>query len=637
MYELTRDNMYHMTHNTAIADELIFLLNNIDLDKKIYTFPELTKLLLIEEVKQDKFELFHPRPFFNLNKINNELYLKFKANPEKYYDNIINIKYSPSKTWKQNWVEFVRDYVDFAAYCGLLPCYFKTPGSRATEYDGYLVSDQLKKFRNNEIRLERILLDYKYSNTSINIDRFKQFNIKVRPFYLGLRILQTLKKKGVDSLERRLFFAAITCAKNENIDDIVNYLLNWINTFGNVLNETNHSASFAKEGGRVATGMQDFYLKFNLLKRETIGFCQYFSITELGCDLLKEVPPNALFFGEVEEKTGLLYSPLVANLLLKFSLSVKKNIHTLQINDLLKSFHNINEETFNLCLDYLKEISPSPIQSIKDQLVYLNNFSHQYHVVPYNDFANSNEINFIISNIIEDTNEEYSIDKIDLPEKTLLEELEQAAYSGEGTRYEIALNNALLELPGNVNYFGANTIGERYSDIVWKVSMPTTEGLKTYLVIFEAKSGGAIKSFNERNAIPQIKNTIEQYKNDFKNVEGIWYVIVDSDQLPREGRHGGFRRNTTQINLSQKLFIIQQSINNLFGTTTIVTAFGIDAFLEYYKYLFAMSRFTHDKGFISGMYIKHFFNNGDIFTNYNSSYSCILNDSDDIKSFLNYG
>jgi hypothetical protein len=60
-----------------------------------------------------------------------------------------------------------------------------------------------------------------------------------------------------------LFFAAITCAKNENIPEIVNYLIKWINKNGNILNNTNHSIVFAKEGGRVATGMQDFYLKFN--------------------------------------------------------------------------------------------------------------------------------------------------------------------------------------------------------------------------------------------------------------------------------------------------------------------------------------------------------------------------------------
>jgi hypothetical protein len=637
MFDLNRDNMYHMTHNTAIADELLFLLNNIDLTNKFYTFPQLTKLLFIEEVKQDKFETFHPQPYSNLNRINRVLYLKFKADPEKYYDKIINLKYSPTKTWKQNWVEFVRDYVDFAAYCGLLPCYYKTPGNRASENDGYLVSGQLKRFRNNEISFERILLDYKYSNTSINIDRFKQFNIKVRPFYIGLKILESLKKKGINSLERRLFFAVITCAKNENIDEIVNYLANWIKTNGNILNETNHTASFAKEGGRVATGMQDFYLKYNLLERINIGSCQYFSITDIGSDLLKEVPPNAMYFGEVEVNTGLLYSPLVANILLKFTLSVKKNILTINKKELLNSFSTLNEETFNMCLGYLQEITPSPIQSISGLSIKLNDFSHQYHVVPYNDFANYNDIIFVESTKIDTSIERYGIEKIELPDQRILDELLAAAHSSEGTRYELALNEALRKLPGNIDYFGASTTGERYSDIVWKISMPTTEGPKTYLVIFEAKSGSAIRSFNERNVIPQIENTLKQYKSDFRNVEGIWYVIVDSNQLPREGRHGGSRKNSTQLNLSQKLFIIQQSINNLTGRTTIVTAFGIDAFIEYYKYLFAMSRPTFNENNISSMYIKHFFNTGEVFTNYNTSYSCILNDSNDINSFLNYG
>ena len=55
----------------------------------------------------------------------------------------MNIHYSTKKKWKQNWVEFARDYIDFAAYLGLLPCYYKTPG-RGSVFNGYLVSEKLK-------------------------------------------------------------------------------------------------------------------------------------------------------------------------------------------------------------------------------------------------------------------------------------------------------------------------------------------------------------------------------------------------------------------------------------------------------------------------------------------------------------
>ena len=51
-----------MPHNTAIAEELLFLLEIIDLKKRFYSFEELSKLFLIEQIKKNKFSDFHRMP-----------------------------------------------------------------------------------------------------------------------------------------------------------------------------------------------------------------------------------------------------------------------------------------------------------------------------------------------------------------------------------------------------------------------------------------------------------------------------------------------------------------------------------------------------------------------------------------------
>ena len=45
-----------------------------------------------------------------------EEYNNFIQNPDDKINDFFNCQYKPTKTWRQNWVEFVRDYVDFAAY-----------------------------------------------------------------------------------------------------------------------------------------------------------------------------------------------------------------------------------------------------------------------------------------------------------------------------------------------------------------------------------------------------------------------------------------------------------------------------------------------------------------------------------------
>ena len=227
--------------------------------------------------------------------------------------------------------------------------------------------------------------------------------------------------------------------------------------------------------------------------------------------------------------------------------------------------------------------------------------------------------------------------RLELPEQSILNELNKAAKSGDGERYETAIYEAFKLLPGSCKHYGSSFSGQRVSDIVWKISMPTIEGSKTYLIIIEAKSGSAIKSLNERNIIPQIENTVEFYFSEFKNIDGLWIMICDSDKIPRQDAHGGFRgANSNQLSFSQKLFKIQEALNNRFGRTTLVTAFGIEPFIEYYKYLYSNSRRTLMNNNIDKTYISQFFTFGSLFTMNFSVKSTVFKDSVDLKNLLCY-
>ena len=169
-------------------------------------------------------------------------------------------------------------------------------------------------------------MDYKYSNASINIRQYSQYNISVRPFYIGLKLLFKMKEYRVEKIENRLFFASISCAKDEKVNKIAHFLDNWIKEKGNFLNSKNHSDSFQKEATRIATGMKNFYLKCGLIKKEKEGRLTYMSITKKGEDLFINTPPNSLFYGKVDSNTGLYYSPIIARLLITFCDSVKNDV-----------------------------------------------------------------------------------------------------------------------------------------------------------------------------------------------------------------------------------------------------------------------------------------------------------------------
>ena len=152
-YRLEKSRLYHFPHNSALYEEFEFMLKSLDPEKtskKVYTFGEISKILLVEQVKEGTFEQFHPKPYDiftkkpppdfdtlvdkmggkNAKKLSEDrrsAFKRFLEDPNCNYEGFVDVQYKPTKTWRQNWVEFVRDYADLAAYCGLLPAFFKNP------------------------------------------------------------------------------------------------------------------------------------------------------------------------------------------------------------------------------------------------------------------------------------------------------------------------------------------------------------------------------------------------------------------------------------------------------------------------------------------------------------------------------
>jgi len=647
-----------MPHNTAIYEEFIFLLNIFDLERTEYSFDEIVKLMFVEQVKQNKFSEFHSNmPFPIFTKKNppdyDLLFAKFKEikksdkcpvgfpksdfdelletdietftnnfveRRHKAYkkflkdfdaDDIFETQYKPTKTWRQNWVEFVRDYVDFAAYCGLVPCYYKLPNKNKTSFNGFIVTQKLKDFRAGKLKLEEILMEYKYSNSSVRFEEYKQFFIKVRPFYCVLKILNLLKSKGINQIHNKLLFAYIVRLRNENeIEDFITEISDFIKTTGDLLTEKNTSKVLAEEANRVSIGMMPFLRELELVTISKNGSNTFLSTSKKGNELLKNTFPNTLFFGQYEENSGIAYSPLLALILNQFAIAVKSGIKNIDFNKLLNYFPKISKENLKYYLEQILLFNPSPIKELQQNKILLNDFENQYAVSPYLDFISLDDIDFIQNGSKTIEIQKLEIDKIQLPEKSILNELKDSALSSDGDRFENALQIALNELPGTLIKHGRV---QRVTEFLWKIKYEQ----KKIFVIVEAKSGNAIRQFDDRIAKEQIKNTLLKYGNEFADLKGIWYIIVDSNAIPQDTTHGGFRDNKNQVSFRKKLQEVQNYTMMEFTRPTLVSAFSIDCFIEYYKYLFAKNTENQKTENLS-IFTEEFFTKGNLFFNINS-------------------
>lgn len=625
-YRLEKSRLYHFPHNSALLEEFIFLLKVLDPKKtnqKVYTFKEICKHLLIEEVTSGKFPTFHPKPnkiftkttppdldtlILDMRKMHPRMgkdmalelahnrklaYKKFLKDPEENYDKFVDTQYKPTKTWRQNWVEFVRDYADLAAYCGLLPAYFKNPLGDSEE-DGYVVSGTCVEYLEGKLTIEEILMGMKYANSSINLFRFSQFNIEVRPFYSALRLLVELEKVGVKMIDKKLLGAAIGCLRSENeIEEAAQVVTKEYGAqMPKFSNKPKTPGAFVREGERFSLSLVAFLESSNLVFVSEGRNAKFVRISGKGKKLLERTPRKSAFYNHLID--GAKLTPLLAYFLNIFSKSVSSGRDSLEISSLSDIQKVVERHQFDDAIGEISRLTPSPIKSISQSQIMLNGLECQYLVNPNIDFPSYAEADFV-SRGIASIALKAPVPIVTRPSKLFLDNIRDRALASDGSDYETAIADAIEALKiGKVRRLGHWHAGQRYTDIVWEVpifdSLTNTE--QVLLVMIDAKAGGAIRAFDERAAKDDIITTLkEKYRNLLPKVAGVWLWIVDSLTLPTsKTTHGGARPGAKTF--EEKMYEMLQ-VTSFAGKLTVVAALNVDSFLQYYSYLFsALSQVT---------------------------------------------
>ena len=612
-YRLEKSRLYHFPHNSAIYEEFDFMLRVLDPKKtkqEVYTFKEICKVLLVEQVRAGKFKAFHPKPYDIFTKLSppdletliakmgrsrakrlaeerKQAYKNFLRNPERNYEDFVETQYKPTKTWRQNWVEFVRDYADLAAYCGLLPAFYKNPLGDSEE-DGYVISDRCTLYLRGKMSPEEIMMGMKYANSSINLMRYPQFNIRVRPFYSALRLLVELEKLGVKLIDKKLLGAAVGCLRSEEeIQEVADLISK---TYGKEVatfnNQPRTPKDFVREGERFSLCLVAFLNAWKLV-RITQGRTKLVRITEKGKQWIDKTPSNALFYNFLINHVK--PTPLLGYLLNMFAQNAGKGITRISyssIVDLLKTVVEKSEldETLTLIRD---ELTPSPIHTIEQTTILLNPLTYQYSITSSTDFASDAEAAFIEKGVTSIIIKAPPI-VVTRPPEDMLDQIKVAAVGPAGFAFEDVLGDALDALKiGKVVRLGHVHAGQRYTDLVWEVPIidSITRSERQLLVIVEAKAGDAIRQFDERVAIDDIINTLkERYSRVLPKIAGLWIWVIDGMSLPGAvGTHGGARPGAkTFLEKMQEMLQLMAYT----GRLVVVTALNVDSFIEYYSYLY---------------------------------------------------
>lgn len=619
-YVLDPKRLYHFPHNSAIYEEFEFMLRALDPNKtgqSVYTFQEICSILLCEEVKRNRFSLFHKKPYSiftrkdppdfktlveklgkrkakRLAEARRVAYRQFVKNPYSNYSDFVHVQYKPTKTWKQNWVEFVRDYADMGAYCGLLPAFFKNPFSSSDE-DGYVVSNECRRFLAGSIKPEAILMGMKYANSSINLAMYPQFNIRVRPFYCALRILRDQEDHGIRAIQKKLLGAVVGCLRSEKeIDEAVKLLVkdftqDSIASFGN---GPSQDPEFEREGERFSLSLVSFLEKFKLVDVKSMGRSSFVFPTTRGRNLASNTTRNALFYNHLVDHVK--STPLLGHLLSRFHDCSNRGQSAINIERLARQLQpgvtrSVLEDALQMMCTYL---DPCPILNITKTSLRLSGPEDQYSVTPACDFGSSDEAEFISSgSIAVGAAITPGISIVKVPVDTV-NKLRRAALASVGQDYEDALTSALRDLKfGSVVPLGHVHAGKRYTDIVWEVPVVDrlTTSQRTLLVVIEAKSGNAVKQFDERIAMDDIVQTLKQkYSSVLPQISGIWIWVLDGKALPvAHSGHGGHRPGAKSF---------EEKMNEMLQLSTqanrlvVVSAMNVESFIEYYTYLYRISR-----------------------------------------------
>ena len=691
-FDISQERFYHLPHNSVLVEEFDFLVSSIDPAKRHYSAKELQHLFFMRQVKVGKFKEFHPKPYRNFteqdppdkeklrsrfSKLDDapicppytiqEVYDKiqalgpedalewflenrrksfarFAANPKDKgnYDALMMTPYTTQKRWKYNWAEFVRDYIQFLSYIGIIPAYYKGWG-RDNQMSGkaaFVVSKLGKKYINKEITLARLLMGYKYRNALVNLDSYPQYARKVRPFYVALQLLQKFKAVGIGKIERNLLAGFVSCIHDESeIDKIVlRYTDKLRNDPDNNLQSiAQPSETFSNEIGRFALTLSKFLIETEIATKRRKGRFTMLAITQLGEATLNGEPGRIAVSNDVIGSLSL--TPIVGYLLKYFADSVRNHKTEIEFTELYESSELMKslvpESSFKCLLKDLESMRDSPIERITKDIVVLRNLEHQFSINSSTDFSDIYDSDFVEGVPIQPHKQEIVRIKSSGVLNRTVKKLTEASLASDGEAYETELHHAIKNLIGDEYAFHLGNVGtraQRLSDLVWKVPILFDGSEKKLLIVFEVKAGRAITNFDERKEKDNLKRTIRHFSNELTEIAGIWYIVVDGERLPKN-QHGGFRGGQN-LSFEEKLQDIQQEVLSTVNKPVLVSAMNIHSFIEYYKYLFQITReFGQTFTAFNDTIIQNFWIWGNLFHPVRS-YSNIYNDGVMVKNTL---
>jgi hypothetical protein len=538
-------------------------------------------LFLQTQIKEDKLRAFHPAYHRNLiNHSNNEIsdtYKQAVTDPsEVNLINLLNCQYTPRKTFKQVFNETVRDYTEFFAFLGLLPTYYK--GKMGGEKK-HFVTDRLKHFLIGDISFEEILLDFKYRNSSKDYDSITMYQIEVRPFVVALKACKKYFDLGFDKINNKIISAIVIYSKDENVDDMIKRfpdpsidIENYKNIFVGKFESIN------KELGRATLLLRPYLLELGYISRDG----KFYTVGDKNFADLKYTNKTVFCNSYIN---NISLTPVVGKIFYTLYQLARKGNEFISISDLFDK--NISFDDTQFLLDELLQIGC--IKNYNSERIQLNELGRQVSVNPFTDFFDIDDANYV-ANIKEIllTSDQLSISKRDTRIDELLGTIKPIALGSNGEKYEESFYNMLRDNFSifDVKWLGANATGKRLSDIIVDVSIFDGVIHKKIAIIIECKAGKAIRSFDERKEIDDVVNTL---KKERKQIDGIWYWIVNGDALPNVDEHGGYRSNELSKSFMEKLLDIQFSISEYMRVPTIVTAFSFDAISNYISYLYEMT------------------------------------------------
>ncbi len=588
-------NKYHLPHNSIRIDEFNFMLSVIDKSKSYYLYKDLKILFFYEEVLNKKFEKFHNQPHLNLlnhsDKSVREAYKDLISDPTFIKAaNLLECQYTSRKTLNQVWNEFVRDYTEYFAFLGLLPTYYK--GLVGDSDKKHYITERLKNYCNGTLSLRELILNLKYRNSSKNNDSIDMYNIKVRPFVIALNVLKYYNDRNFKYIDPHILSAIVIYSSKE--DDYIKFCeeisdprltLSDYKKLFIVPNDKNKSNFFEvtfKEIGRATLLLKPYLENIGVVKVEKIGRAN------------KYKPISSAFHFETIAKKSVYCNDIIGNLMLTPLIGKIINFcytHSQANSDSEYLLNDIFDDNYDnkdklIILTELKNIGV--VKLFDNDKMILSSKKNQLAINPYTEFFDIEDADYV-NNIkyvkLENSSQIVSTKKTEFDDS--LKNMEAIAYGSNGPLYEESLFKIInnnFSMFKNKKWYGAATTGKRISDIAFTVDVYDNTSRRKILVIVECKAGNAIKSFDERKEKDDIKGLLKIYPE--KNIDGIWYWVINGNSLPNYDEHGGYRINAYSKNLLQKLNDIQFEISEFSRMPTIVTAFSYNAICEYLRYVY---------------------------------------------------